>query len=76
MANDGNQVEPTPQIEESQPQISGEQGGQGLSQASGQSADLSEIKDYIQKEIQSLKDVRFGIGVIYHRQRLWHISRS
>ena len=61
MANDGNQVEPTPQIESNpSPQISGDQGGQGLSQAGGQSADLSEIKDYIQKEIQSLKDVRFG----------------
>ncbi len=67
MANDGNQVEPTPQIESNpSPQISGDQGGQGLSQAGGQSVDLSAILDspefeaFIDKKVQSKQDSRLG----------------
>ena len=65
MANDVNQVEPTPQIEGNPgPNISGDQGGQGLSQASGQSVDLSafkdELLDAVKREVQSVKDTRLG----------------
>lgn len=67
MANDGNLVEPTPQIESApSPQISGDQGGQGLSQAGGQSVDLSAILDspefdaFIDKKVQSKQDSRLG----------------
>jgi len=67
MANDGNQVEPTPKIEGNpSPQISGDQGGQGLSQAGGQSVDFSalqkdpEFNAFIEKMVQSKQDSRLG----------------
>ena len=65
MANDGNNVEPTPQIEDiPSPQISGDQGGQSLSQASGSAVDLSAIKEELReemrREMQSMKDSRLG----------------
>lgn len=65
MANDGNNVEPTPQIEDvPSPKISGDQGGQSLSQAGSQSVDLSAFKEEllsdVKRELQSIKDTRLG----------------
>ena len=67
MANDGNQVEPTPQIEDIPgPQISGDQGGQGLSQAGGSAVDFKalqsnpEFVSFVEKVVQSKQDSRLG----------------
>lgn len=67
MANDGNDVQPTPQTESiPSPQISGEQEGQSLSQAGGQSVDFSVLEkdpafnEFVEKVVQSKQDSRLG----------------
>lgn len=61
MADVTESVAPDSQIlEQPNPKISEIEGEQSLGQAGGESVDLSEIKDFIRKEVQSVKDVRFG----------------
>ena len=68
MANDTELVPASPKIEGEipEPQISGEPQGQPLGQAGGSAVDFSalesnpDFKAFIEKQVQSVKDVRFG----------------
>ena len=62
MPKDTDVVNPEPKIEGElpEPQISGTPAGQPLDQAGGSSVTLEAIEELIKREVQSVKDVRFG----------------
>ncbi len=62
MANEKENVNPEPKIEGElpEPQISGTPAGQALAQAGDSSVTLEAIEKLIKREVQSVKDTRFG----------------